>query len=123
MKLHAQHRLQYFQRVLFKEYCSPSREAAEQIRKYFQSSQCAVHWYGKLLTGIDADKVDRLPVLVTSLVDGDTKLLGSSQVAPGSGRAADAVCQLLKSWQCDHWYVLRYNSIKQWWNECSLHVS
>jgi len=76
------------------------------------------------VTGIDTNKVDRLPVLVTSLVDGDTQLLGVPKLASGSGKvAAEALFQLLNSWQCDHWYVLRQNHIKLWSNECSLHVS
>ena len=48
------------------------RKAAEQIRRRFQPSQCVVYWDGKLLpyvTGIDTNKVDRLSVLVTSLID------------------------------------------------------
>ena len=76
------------------------------------------------MTGIDTNKVDRLPVLVTSLVDGDTQLLGVPKLASGSGKvAAEALFQLLNSWQCDLWYVLRYIRIKHWSKECSLHAS
>ena len=54
-------------------------EAAEQIKKNCKPSQCIVHWGGKLMpdiTGIDINKIDRLPVLVSSLADRGTKLLG-----------------------------------------------
>ena len=50
-----------------------------------------MHWTGKFLhdvTDIDTNEVDRLPVLVTSLVDGDTKLLGVPKLASGSGKSA-----------------------------------
>jgi len=48
------------------------------------------------VTGIDTNKVDRLPVLMTSLVDGDTKLFRVPKIASGSGEAAaDSVFQLL----------------------------
>jgi len=54
------------------------------------------------VTGEDTNKVDRLPVLVSSLVTRDTKLLGVPKLASGSGQAAvDAVFELLKSWQSD----------------------
>jgi hypothetical protein len=63
-----------------------------------------VHWDGKLLpdtTGQNIDHVDRLPVLLSSLVDGKTKLLGVPKLNSGSGQAAaDAVLDLLNSWQC-----------------------
>ena len=47
--------------------------------------------------------VDWLPVLLSSLVDGTTKLLGVPKLAlPGSGRAAaDAVHEHIKSWKCE----------------------
>jgi len=81
------------------------RETAEQIKKNCKPSKCVVHWDGKLLpdmTGVDTNKVDRLLVLVSSLADGETKLLGVPKLLSGSGQAAaDAVIQLLKSWQFD----------------------
>ena len=60
-----------------------------------------MHWNDKFLhdvTGIDANKVDRigLPVFVTILVDGNTKLLGDPKLVSGSSKAAaDSVFQLL----------------------------
>ena len=54
-----------------------------------------MHWDGKLLpdiTGININKIDRLPVLVSLLADRGTKLLGAPKLASGSGQAtADAV--------------------------------
>src|SRR6218665_116074 len=50
-----------------------------------------MHWDGKFLrdvTGIDTNKIDRLTVLVTSLVGGDKKILGVPKLASGSGKAA-----------------------------------
>lgn len=81
------------------------REAAKQIKDDFRASKSVVHWDGKLLpdiTGVDTEQVDRLPVLISSLTDGSTKLLGVPKLASGSGKAAmEAVLELLKSWQSD----------------------
>jgi len=50
--------------------------------------------------------VDKLPVLISSLVDGNIKLLGVSKLVSGSGHAAAvAVLDLLKSWQCDAFVI------------------
>src|SRR6218665_853571 len=60
-----------------------------------------------LLHGIDTNKVNILQILVgvTSLVDGDAKILGvsfPSLLAYESGKAvADAVFSSYQSWQCD----------------------
>ena len=68
-----------------------------------------MHWDCKLLpdiTGVDTGKVDRLPVLISSLVDGNTKLLGVPKLVSRSGHAAAvAVLDLLKSWQCDAFVI------------------
>ena len=68
-----------------------------------------MHWDGKLLpniTGVDTDKVERLPVLIFSVVDGSTKLLGVPKLASVSRQeAAVAVLDLLKSWQCDTFII------------------
>lgn len=81
------------------------REEAEQIKDDFRAKKCIVHWDGKMLpdiTGTDTKQVDRLPVLVSSVIDGSIKLLGVPKLASGSGQAAaNAVLELLKSWQCD----------------------
>ena len=46
-------------------------------------------------------KVDRLPVLLSSLVNGGTKLLGVPKLNSGTGQAAaDAVVDLLHLWEC-----------------------
>jgi hypothetical protein len=46
--------------------------------------------------------VERLPVLISSLVDGTVKLLGVPKLASGTGNAAaQAVLELLKSWKGD----------------------
>lgn len=79
-------------------------EAATQIKDDFRPSKAVVHWDGKLLpdlTGVDTEQVDRLPVLLSFLVDGSTKLLGVPKLTSGSGKAAtEAVLEYLKSWQC-----------------------
>ena len=81
------------------------REAAKQIKNEFQASKSVVHWDNKLLpdiTSVDTNHVDRLPVLISSLIDGSTKLLGVPKLASGSGQAAgEAVLELLKLGQCD----------------------
>ena len=91
MKLHTQRRLQSLQN---KEYCLPHCENSEQIRKNFQPSILVCRALGwevlNDVTGIDTNKVDRLPVLMTSLVDGDTKLFRVPKIASGSGKAAAA---------------------------------
>ena len=78
---------------------------AVQIKDDFRASKSVVLWDGKLLpdiTGVDTEQVDRLPVLVSSLLDGSTKLLGVPKLASGSGKAAmKAVLELLKSRKCD----------------------
>jgi len=83
------------------------REAAENIK---EASESVVHWDGKLLpdiTGIYRSiQVDRLPVLISSLIDGSTQLLGIPKLSSASGQtAANAVFELLKSWHCDELVV------------------
>ena len=54
------------------------------------------------MTGVDADKVVKQPVLPSSLVDGDTKLLGVPKVKSGPGLVvAEAIIALVNSWQCN----------------------
>jgi len=66
------------------------------------SCKSVVHWDGKMLpdvTGKDHGNVHRFPVLISSIVDGSTKLL---EVPKGSGRsAADVDIEQLKSLKCD----------------------
>ena len=81
------------------------QQAAARIKEDYTPSKSIVHWDGKLLpdvTGEVTNNVDRLPVLLSSLVDGTTKLLGVPKLASGSGRAAaDAVYEHIKSWKCE----------------------
>ena len=85
------------------------KEAAEAIKEIYISnkSKSVVHWDGKIIPdvlGQAGAKVDRLPVILTCLADGTTKLLGvpvlSSDTAAGP-RAANAVLDQLQSWQCN----------------------
>ena len=58
-----------------------------QIEEDFRASKSVVLWVGKLLpdiTGVDTKQVDRLLVLVSSLLDGNAKLLGVPNLASGS---------------------------------------
>ncbi|CAH0562945.1 unnamed protein product [Brassicogethes aeneus] len=79
------------------------REAAQIIKDNYQATKSVVHWDGKLLADVTGDdKVERLPVLVSSLVESTTKLLGVPKLTSGSGQAAaEAVHELLQSWNCD----------------------
>jgi hypothetical protein len=81
------------------------QEAAKEIKDNCQASKSVVHWDGKLLpdmTGVDTNKVDRLPVMISSLADGTIKLLEVPKLTSGPGQAAaEAVLELLKSWNCD----------------------
>ena len=81
------------------------RKAAQQIQTDYRPTKSVVHWNGKLLhyvTCVDADKVDRQPVLPSSLVDGDTKLLGVPKVKSGPGLVvAEAIIVMVNSWQCN----------------------
>ncbi|GBN19797.1 hypothetical protein AVEN_62835-1 [Araneus ventricosus] len=76
------------------------RETAEQLKTHFVASKSVVHWDGKLLSDLSAkstEKIDRhhLVVLVSSLQDGSTKLLGIPKLLSGSGKAAaDAIMEL-----------------------------
>lgn len=81
------------------------REIGHQIRKEFKASKSVVHWDGKLLPDVSlvcAGLVERLPVCVSSLVDGRSKLLGVPKLMSGTGKAsANAVIENLKLWNCD----------------------
>ena len=79
------------------------RETAEQFKDKFHLSKSVVHWDGKLLPNITGtNKVDQLPVVISSLVDGNIKLLEVSRLSSGSEQVtADAVLILVKSWKCD----------------------
>lgn len=85
------------------------KTAAEIIKENYisNSSKSIVHWDSKLLPDISGQagaKVNRLPVILTCLVDGSTKLLGvpilSEDCAAGQG-GANAVFDQLQSWRCN----------------------
>ena len=84
-------------------------KTASKIREDFVPTKCVVHWDGKLLPEFSKnslDSVDRLPVLVTSLQNADTKLLGVPALPSGTGKnTCDAVSDILKSWECDPFTV------------------
>jgi hypothetical protein len=85
------------------------QEAANTIKEKYKPTKSVVHWDGKLLpdtTGVDTDQVDRLAILLSSLVDGDTKLLGVPKISAGTGKAtAESVFDLLNTWQCNDMIV------------------
>ena len=60
-----------------------------------------VHWDGKIMEDLKVkEKVDRLPVLVSSM--GTSKLLGAPKIGAGTGQAqAQAVVSLLKKWNLE----------------------
>ena len=78
--------------------------AARKIQATYEASKCVVHWGSKLLpdvTGEGDAVVDRLPVLVTSLVDGCTKLLVVPKLTCGFGlETSKSVVQHLEEWMC-----------------------
>lgn len=81
------------------------QEIAEGIQERYQVNKSVVHWDSKLLPDTNDDgnsgMVDRLPILLTSLVDGNCKLLGAPKLPAGTGRsAALEVLQHLHSWNC-----------------------
>ena len=70
------------------------------IKNDYDVTKSVVHWDGKLLPGNSGD--ERLPVWITSLIDGNSKLLGAPKLASGRGKAAaDTVIQYLIEWKCD----------------------
>ena len=78
--------------------------AAETIQQDYHVTKCVVHWDGKLLPDLSGsgELVDRLPVLLSSLIDGNIKLLGVPKVESGTGLAtAKAVHEQLHSWQSE----------------------
>jgi len=84
------------------------KQTAQHIKQCYEATKSVVHWDGKLIPDVtgSASLIDRLPVLVTSTVDGDSKLLGVSALLSGSGRdTAAAVHQQLKSWHCESFII------------------
>jgi len=80
-----------------------------QIKEDFRAFKSVGHWEGKLLpdiTGVNTDKVNRWPVLISSLVNRNTKLLGVPKLASVSRQAAAVpVLDHMKSWQCDTFII------------------
>ncbi len=73
---------------------------ASKLRFEFSvSSPLTVHWDGKLMENLTANKhVDRLPVLITGV--GVEQLLGVQKLTSGTGEAqAAAVTQCLEEWE------------------------
>ena len=86
------------------------QEASEQIKEDYMSrlSKSVVHWDGKLLPDAtdQSGKVDRLPIILTSLNDGTTKLLGVPKLSSSSGRnITNVVIEEMKSWHCDNYVI------------------
>ena len=76
-------------------------DTALQIKiNFFTDKALVVHWDGKLLKDLTGnDKVDRLPVLFTSL-DGSSPLLAVPQITTGTGaEQAHAVFTVLQDWK------------------------
>jgi hypothetical protein len=83
-------------------------ETAEAIKRDYCPTKSVVHWDGKLLPNFSDTEsfVDRLPVLLSSLIDGTTKLLGVPALESGTGRAvADGVHEQLKLWNFEEQVV------------------
>ena len=63
--------------------------SAQDIKHNFTTTKSVVHWDGKLMSGVsdnDVVKVDCFLVLMTSAVDGSTKLLRVPELLSGTGR-------------------------------------
>ena len=60
-----------------------------------------VHWDSKIIEDLKVkEKVDRLPILVSSM--GTSKLLGAPKITAGTGQAqAQAVVSLLNKWNLE----------------------
>jgi hypothetical protein len=75
----------------------------EKLREGFKATPSVVQWDGKLLPellGANHGKIDRLPVIATSVINGQTQLLGVPKLTAGTGeQQAAAVFQLLKEWK------------------------
>lgn len=74
--------------------------AAQILENFNPDMALIVHWDGKLLPDISSKiKIDRLPVLVSSLDGRDSQLLAVPKISAGTGKAeADAVFQTLNDW-------------------------
>lgn len=78
------------------------------------------------VTGEGDAVVDRLPVLVTSLVDGCTKLLGVPKLTCGSGlETSKSVVQHLEEWKCKSHVIgmcfdTTASNIGKWTGACTL---
>ena len=66
-----------------------------------KGNRYVIHWDGKLLPCLldKTESVDRLPVLVTDILSGETQLLGVPSLASGTGEnQAIAVYEVLQEW-------------------------
>ncbi|KAK0062604.1 deoxynucleoside triphosphate triphosphohydrolase SAMHD1 [Biomphalaria pfeifferi] len=79
--------------------------AALEIKTTYVPSISVVHWDGKLIPDLchtTTSISDRIAILLSSLNDGNVKLLGVPKLQSGSGQAAaNAVVDNLKSWSCE----------------------
>jgi hypothetical protein len=75
--------------------------SASIVADFKPTTAVTVHWDGKLMPDLTGnDKVDRLPILVSTL--GDTKLLGIPKISAGTGQAeAQAVFDAIKRWDLE----------------------
>ena len=64
-------------------------EIAKGIKLAYSPTKSVVHWDGKLLADMSGKEtlVDRLPVLLSSITDGTTMLLGDPALDSGTGCA------------------------------------
>lgn len=80
-------------------------QSATRIKQQYKPTKSVVHWDGKLISDITDSarhSVDRLPVLLTSAVDGSTKLLGVPALPSGTGQdTSQAVYHQLQAWNCE----------------------
>ena len=78
---------------------------ALEIKTTYVPSTSVVHWDGKLIPDLchtTTSVSDRLAILLSSLDDGNVKLLGVPKLSSGSGQAAaNAVVDNLKTWSCE----------------------
>ncbi|KAK0040914.1 WD repeat-containing protein 46 [Biomphalaria pfeifferi] len=90
--------------------------AALEIKTTYVPSISVVHWDGKLIPDLchtTTSISDRLAILLSSLNDGNVKLLGVPKLQSGSGQAAaNAVVDNLKSWSCESQIIVVSDTVK-----------
>ncbi|KAK0066099.1 hypothetical protein Bpfe_004220 [Biomphalaria pfeifferi] len=90
--------------------------ATLEIKTTYVPSISVVHWDGKLIPDLchtTTSISDRLAILLSSLNDGNVKLLGVPKLQSGSGQAAaNAVVDNLKSWSCESQIIVVSDTVK-----------